>query len=123
MKYPDPNIVISRFNKHKVVRGKYLLERGVVDESGEHLLLMRKDSDNFTLVTSKYIKGRWQGNDVVEPHSTGVLRYDIINESGLILDDKNNLGRAFGVKINERSCFWVPHDAIFPFCNLLNFLG
>ncbi|SMR83546.1 hypothetical protein SAMN04488030_0021 [Aliiroseovarius halocynthiae] len=122
MKYPDPDIIVSRFNKHKAVRGKYLSERGVVDESGEQLIVMRKDSDNFTIVTSKVIRGRWRGVDVVEPHSTGELQYDIIDEAGLILDDKLNLDQAAGVKANQRSCFWVPHDAIFPFCNLLNFL-
>lgn len=122
MALTDPDIIVSRFNKHKAVRGKYLLERGFIDDGGEHLLMMQKDTENFTLVTAKTIKGSWRGDSVEEPHSTGELHYDIINEAGEIIFEKDDLSAASGVIINGRSRFWLPNDAVLPFCNLLNFL-
>ena len=118
----DPDIIVSRFNKHKAVRGKFLLERGFVDDDGEHLLMMQKDVENFTLVTTKKIKGSWRGDRVDEPHSVGELHYDIIDETGVIIVEKGDLSVAAGVIINGRSRFWLPNEAVLPFCNLLNFL-
>jgi len=119
----EPDIIVSRFNRHKAVQGKYLVERGAFGVNGEHLIEIRKDSDNYTIVTSKVIEGRWRGEGKLEIHCTGELSWEVIDQNEEDIIKKERLSEAVGVRINKRSCFWLSSDAVLPFCNLLNFLN
>jgi hypothetical protein len=122
MKCHSPSSIISRFNKHASVRGKYLVDKICGNESEISLLEFKKDERNFTIVTNVAIKGFWNATEYSETHSLGNLTYEMIDEGGAVITNKSEITKASGVMLNGKSFFWIPQDALIPFCNLLNFI-
>lgn len=114
----DTSLIRSRFQKHKSVRGKYLPSERFEDAIVEFFL----DEDNFTVVSESRIYGKFSGGFSQVPFNHEDVAYCIIDEEGIEISDKKALGQAFGVRINNRCNFYVPSEAVLPFCNLLNFL-
>jgi hypothetical protein len=119
----SPQMILSRFNKHRTVRNKYLASSSNIStSSGAALLEFMLSPDTYTFVTINAVEGRWRGVDHCERHGTGALSYELIGFDGTHILRKKDLREAAGVEINGRSPFWLPSEAVLPFCNLLNFV-
>ena len=118
----EASLIVSRFNKQRDVRDQFSVSPGTMLGSGEKLIELRKDSENFTVVTTTAIEGAWKGQPQLEKHSLGLIKYKIVDPAGQVIETKDNLESASGVLINGKSKFWLPSHAVLPFCNLLNFI-